>query len=196
MLSIGLILVLASACYAVEVPLAGGNGTHCVYLPETHVFSCRSSDFTVECSAFANFSSLSYHLFGIERLVNTDVPVEETLFHLYPRHIDNTTYLNYTVEFDGGFHRLVLYYGENFVHYGIRILDLKCFEKIYKVFTHVADYHVIHVTGPVEPVEVSLLGEVLIHDSVVSKRWLYGYGYWGYPYYGWYGYPYSYWYGK
>lgn len=197
MLSIGLILVLASACMAVEVPLPGGNGTHCVYLPETRVFSCRSSDFTVECSAAANFSSLSYHLFGIERLVvDKDVSVEKTVFHLYPRHVDNTTYLNYSMEFDGSVHDLVLYYGENFVSYGIRILEEKCWEKIYKVFSQVVDYHVINVAGPVEPVSVSLLGEVLIHDSVVTKRWLYGYGYWGYPYYGWYGYPYSYWYGK
>jgi hypothetical protein len=136
-------------------------------------------------------------LFGIERLpVGTDVPVEKALFHLYPRHVDNTTYLNYSVEIDGTAHDLVLYYGENFVHYGIRILDETCFEKIYKVFTQVVDYHVIHLATPSESVSVSLLGEVLIHDSVVAKRWLYGYGYWGYPYYGWYSYPYSYWYGK
>lgn len=201
MISIGLVLVLASLTHAiVEVPPVS-NSTHCVYLPESRVFSCKSEELTVECNAVANFSTVgsAYFLFGIEKVrdIFVDVPFEQVKFYLYPRSLDNSTYLNYTFELEGKFHDFVLYYGENFVDYGIRVIDVACYEKIVRWFRPLVDFHVISLTDVnVVPYNVSLIGEVLIHDKTVLKRWLYGYGYWGYPYYGWYGYPYSYWYGK
>jgi len=188
MLTIGLVLTLLGAAMAVEMP-GFVNNTHCVYLPTTKTFSCQLFDQTVECSAIANFSvfgpETTYHVFGIQKLrdtFTTGTPAVATYtYYLYPRSFDNTTYVSATY----GTEDVVFYYGETFVHYGIRVLDLPCFERFVHLFGTVTDFHTVTVgTGTVD-----LIGEVLFNDAVVQKRWLYGYGFgYGYPYYGWGGY--------
>jgi hypothetical protein len=182
MFSIGIFLTLVSLSLAVEVP-GFFNNTQCVYVPSSRTFTCQYGEHKVECSAVSNFTlfgTTTYHLFGIGRLGETFVnsPVDSVYFSLYPRGFDNVTYTTSTV----GTHETVLYYGENFVHYGIRVLDVGCFKQIFELFGTITDYHVVTVgTTP-----VSLIGEVLISDSTVQKRWLWGYGFgYGYPYYGW-----------
>lgn len=200
MIPIGLVLTLVSVSLAVEVP-GIVNSTHCVYLPGSRQISCQYFEQTVECSAVANFTvfgSQPYYLFGIERLrdVYSDGNVSSYQYYLYPRAFDNSTYLASSYNSQN----LFLYYGENFSFYGIRVLDAQCFQRIYGLFNKVVDYYNVVVGG----VQVPLIGEVLIRDEVVQKRWLFGYGFgYGYPYYGWgglgglygFGYPY-YWWGK
>lgn len=200
MLAIGLLLALASSSLAVEVP-GFFNNTQCVYTPGTHKFTCQFGESKVECPAVANFTVFGptvYHLFGIGKLPETFVgkPADTVYFGLYPRGFDNVTYVSSTF----GTEEVVLYYGENFVHYGIRVTDVGCFKQIIGLFGGITDYHVVKVGT----VPVSLIGEVLFSDSTVQKRWLWGYGFgYGYPYYGWggwggmygMGYP-GYWWGK
>lgn len=202
MLAFGLFLTLVSASLAVETP-GFFNNTQCVYVPATHKFTCQYGEAKLECSAVANFTvfgTTNYHLFGIGKLVDTFVgkPADSVFFSLYPRAFDNVTYVSSVV----GTEEVVLYYGENFVKYGIRVTDLGCFKQIIELFGGITDYRVIKIgTLP-----FSLIGEVLISDSTVQKRWLWGYGFgYGYPYYGWGGlgglgyglgyYP-GYWWGK
>jgi hypothetical protein len=196
MLSIGLILTLVSVSLAVETP-GFYNNTQCVYTTSTKTFSCQYGERKVECPAVTNFTvfgTTHYHLFGISKLPET------TFFGLYPRGFDNVTYTSYKF----GTHEVVLYYGENFEHYGVRVTDLECYNTIVNLFTLITDYHVVTVGST----PVSLIGEILISDSTVQKRWLWGYGFgYGFPYYGWggwgglgygglgFGYP-GYWWGK
>jgi hypothetical protein len=157
------------------------EGIQCAYLPETHMFSCKRGGKTVECGAVGNFSTFGYHLFGIGKLGGDH-------FFLYPRNFDNTTYLPY--QFGTGTGEFVLYHGDNFVHYGVRVTDSKCWTGLVGFFSTFTNFHTVTVGGT----EVGLIGEVLVHDVTVTKRWLYGFGWggWGYPFgygYGW-GYPY------
>lgn len=182
MLAIGLFLTLVSASLAVEVP-GFFNNTQCVFVPSTHKFMVSYGEKKLECSAVANFTLFgekNYHLFGIGKLDDTFVgkPVESFYFNLYPRGFDNVTYVSSTWDKE----EVVLYYGENFVHYGIRITDLGCFKQIVELFGTITDYHTIKIGTTSFP----LIGEVLYSDSTVQKRWLWGYGFgYGYPYYGW-----------
>ena len=182
MFSIGLLLALISVSAAVEVP-GFFNSTQCVYLPTTRTFTCSFGERRVECSAVANFTVFGptkYNLFGIARLAETFVnaPATTVNFALYPRSFDNITYVSSTV----GTSPVVLYYGETFSNYGIRVIDPVCFGQIVELFGTVTDYHVITVGST----PVSLIGEVLYSDTTVAKRWLWGYGFGlGYPYFGW-----------
>jgi len=167
---------------AVEVP-GFFNSTQCVYLPTTRTFTCSFGERRVECTAVSNFTvfgTTPYHLFGIGRLAETFVntPVTTYQFGLYPRGFDNITYVSSVV----GTKPVVLYYGETFVNYGIRVVDPVCFGQIVELFGTVTDYHVVTIGST----PVSLIGEVLYSDSTVAKRWLWGYGFGlGYPYFGW-----------
>lgn len=176
------LLALVSAAAAVEVP-GFFNNTQCVYTPTTHHFTCQFGETKVECPATANFTvfgTTHYHLFGIGKLAEVFVgkPADTVYFGLYPRGFDNVTYVSSTF----GTEEVVLYYGENFGHYGIRVTDLGCYKQIIALFGGITDYHVVKVGV----LPVSLIGEVLFSDSTVQKRWLWGYGFgYGYPYYGW-----------
>lgn len=182
MLSIGLFLSLVSMSLAIDLP-GISNNTQCVFMPSTKLFTCSFGDHKVECPAVANFSVFdptTYHIFGIGKLDAkfVDTPVEKVYYSLYPRAFDNTTYVSTTV----GSNIVNLYYGENFVYYGIRVIDLTCFKHIFDLFGGITDYHVVNVGAT----PVSLIGEVLYSDSTVQKRWLLGYGFgMGFPYYGW-----------
>jgi hypothetical protein len=182
MLSVGLFLTLVSMSLAVEVP-GFFNNTQCVYVPSSHMFTCSYGETKLECGAVANFTVYGdkpFHLFGIGKLLETFVgkPAETVFFNLYPRAFDNVTYVSTTF----GTEEVNLYYGENFVNYGIRITDLGCFKQIVELFGGITDYHAVKIGTTT----VSLIGEVLYSDSTVQKRWLWGYGFgYGYPYYGW-----------
>jgi hypothetical protein len=183
MLSIGLVLTLVSVAMAVDMP-GFTNSTQCVFVPGTKTFSCQFGTTSVGCSAVTNFTvfgDVNYYVFGIETLGTgfTNMPVTGFFYNLYPRSFDNTTYLGTTF----GGHKVVLYYGPNFVEYGIRVFDSDCFGRLVKLFGTVTDFHPITVGTTT----VNLIGEVLVNDPVVvAKRWLYGYGFgYGYPYYGW-----------
>jgi hypothetical protein len=204
MFTIGLVLALISLSAATELP-GFVNNTQCVFIPTTRTFTCQFGERKIECPAVANFTLFgptTYHLFGIGQVPTTTGPT--TTFPLYPRAFDNVTYVTGTV----GTHTTVLYFGETFTHYGIRVTDPTCFGQIVQFFSTIADTHAITVgTTP-----VNLIGEILYSDSTVTKRWLWGYGFGlGYPFYGWggwggyglgyglgyggFGYP-GYWWGK
>jgi len=198
--SVCLLVVLLGLVSAEESLLSEGqtlNSTQCVYLPENKMFNCQGPSGTVECDAVVDFSGLGerqYHVYGIGRVQEVaGERIESLRIPLYPRNLDNRTYANYSVPVQGRFVDVVLYYSENFVEYGIRVQSLKCYERIVRLFRSVVESHVGELEGSEE--DVNLVGEVLINDRAVQKRWLYGYGFgYGYPYWGWgglgYGYPY------
>jgi len=104
---------------------------------------------------------------------------------LYPRQSDNITYVNHTLILDGGARDIFLYYGEKFVEYGLRVTDAKCFQRLVGLLRKSSLELMIPLVSDLEikPV-VPMIGEVLIFDKDVSKRWLHGFGFgglWGWP---------------
>jgi len=176
MFSLGLVLSLLSLSAAVEMP-GVSNTTQCVYMPGTKTFSCAFGSRRVECSAVTNFTTPIYHLFGIGKLgsmFTVHSPVNTYTYTLYPRGLDNTTYVTST--------DFTLYYGPNYVYNGIRIVNEACYTELVGLFNTITEYHTVKV----DATPVDFIGEILINDATVQKRWLWGFGYGlGWPYYGW-----------
>jgi hypothetical protein len=180
----------------------GKNYTQCIYDYEKKFLSCRSSVGEIECDSVWELSNSTekYQMLGLSKIVVdvADVKPESVKYYLYPRKLDNSTYLNRTVEVDGKVCDLYLSYSEKETEVrGLRVSDLKCWEKIVKMFSESIATHSVEIKPDVQ---VPLFGEILIRDAEIQKRWLWGYG-WGYGGWGWgngyWGYPYGgYWYGK
>jgi hypothetical protein len=187
-----LIMTLGLAL-AVTVPVTvpvggsyiGANVTQCVYKPDLKIIGCRGLTGDLECPAIVDIrGELIYKVFGLGFVPElNNVKSEQVRYWLYPRSLDNVTYVNHTITVDGVVRDIVLYYGDKFVEYGIRVTDIRCFERLVALIK----------TSTIGEGS-SLFGEVLIYDKEVSKRWLWGYG-WGLGLGGWgyggLGYPYG-----
>jgi len=162
----------------VELP-ASFNSTQCVYTPESKMFRCRgvSHDSVVECPAIFEWEGVnSFSLFGLGF-------AEAGRYFLYPRSLDNSTYLNHTLLTEGGVRDLFLYFGDKMVEFGFRVTDLSCFERLVSLIKISSVEHDCSVVGGLT---VPMIGEALIINTEVTKRWGFGYGYgmglggWGY----------------
>jgi len=179
----------------------GKNYTQCIYDVEKKSLSCRGLGGEVECDSVLELSNSTekFNMWGLSKIATIDAAAkpESVKYNLYPRKLDNSSYLERTIEIAGKSVELDLHYGDKeSEERGLRVSDLKCWEKIVKLFSESLATHSVEIKSDVQ---VELFGEILIRDAVMQKRWLYGYGWgyggWGWGGYGW-GYPYSYWYGK
>jgi hypothetical protein len=172
-----------------------------MYRPVDRMFGCRGVSGEVECPAVFEWPVSgvpSYKIFGLGVVPEfVDAKAELVRYWLYPRQLDNVTYVNHTVLFDGAVRDIFLYYGEKFVEYGFRVTDIKCFGRLIGLIRGSSVERVIPLDAE-RSVTVPMIGEVLVYDKEVSKRWLYGYGFglglggWGYGGLGYglgYGYP-------
>jgi hypothetical protein len=184
MLKVALLLFVVGFVAAVDdgftwdsIPVVT-NATQCIYRPTVKILSCRGPEGIVECPAVVELDSMTpmnLEVFGIRRheVLSTVKPVETTLWPLYPRKLDNTTYMNTTFLVDGKPLEVYLYWGEKTVHHGVRVTEMKCYTRIVEtVFRPSTEKHVVHVdTGD----SVELFGEVLLTEKALHKRWL-GFG--------------------
>jgi len=167
------------------------NVTQCLYRPVDKVFGCRGVSGEVECPAVFEWPASgvpAYRVFGLGVVPEfVDAKTELVRYWLYPRSLNNITYVNRTLVLDGGVRDVFLYYGEKFVEYGFRVTDAKCFGRLIGLIRGSSVEHMLPIESDlvVKPV-VPMIGEVLVYDKEVSKRWLYGYGFglglggWGY----------------
>ena len=207
---VAILLLTLGLALAVDVPVSvggvvgetvpGANVTQCIYRPKDKVISCRGFTGEVECPAVceSHGEERVYKIFGLGYVPElVDAKPELVRYWLYPRSLDNVTYFNRTVITEGGVRDLFLYYGEKFVELGLRVTDLKCYERIVRLIRVSSVEHIVNLESELEvKPTVPLVGEVLVLDKEVSKRWLWGYG-WGLGYGGWgygglgYGYPFG-----
>jgi hypothetical protein len=154
----------------------------------------------VECPAICEAKGeRTYKIFGLGYVPELiDAKPEQVRYFLYPRSLDNVTYYNHTVITENGLRDIFLYYGDKFIEWGLRVTDLKCYERIVSLIKVSSVEHIVTLDTEldIDPT-VPLIGEVLVYDKEISKRWLWGYGWglglnrWGYGGLG-YGYPYGY----
>jgi hypothetical protein len=158
---------------------AAFNSTQCVYNPESKIFSCRGAaqESVVECPAIFEWEGeQSFNLFGLGF-------ADASRYWLYPRSLDNSTYLNHSLIVEGVVRDLFLYFGDKRVEYGFRVTEESCFERLVNLIKISSVEHVCSVEGDLA---VPMIGEVLLVNSEISKRWGFGYGYgmglggWGY----------------
>jgi hypothetical protein len=176
------------------------NVSQCAYRPELKLLACRGTEQFVECPTEFESSPLGkfkFHVFGLRRdeFMSNRTVVEESVFELFPRRIDNTTYMNSTILVDEKPVDVFLYFAEKALHAGLRVTDAKCYHRLVQnVFASSLDTHFVKLESGEK---VALFGEILLADKPVNKRWL-GFGYpwlsglgswgwgagWGLPYWG------------
>jgi hypothetical protein len=164
------------------------NVTQCIYRPEDKILACRGTTGDVECESVFEWSGESdWKIFGLGFVPELlEAKNEQIKYFLFPRNLDNVTYVNHTVIVDGAERDLFLYYGEKRVEFGFRVVDPVCWSRIVSLIRVSSDG------------VNAMIGEVLLMDKQVAKRWLWGYGWglglggWGYGGLG-YGYPYGIW---
>jgi hypothetical protein len=155
-----------------QIPRAA-NGSQCIYIASLMKFTCRSVEVTIDCDAVRHLSGVPTKIFGLSRIpvVKGEVP----RFWLYPRVENSTVYLNHTWNFINKTAQspvdVVLYQGEKFVDFGIRVPEAKCYERIVKFLNGVTSEQVVELESSVVPrPTVNMIGEVLIVDQVMEKR--------------------------
>lgn len=102
--AIALVFVVGLVAATVEefrwetIPIAE-NASQCIYRPEVKTLACRGPSGLVECPASLEFGSLKFDVFGLGRLedISFTSVVWERKFALYPRKLDNQTYVSYKV---------------------------------------------------------------------------------------------------
>jgi hypothetical protein len=158
-----------------------------MYKPIDKTIGCRTIGSEVECPAFFEWPTSnvpSFKVFGlgiIPEFIN--VKTEVVKYWLYPRLLDNITYVDHMIMANGFVHDVFLYYGEKFTEYGFRVTDDKCFGRLKNLFQGSSVERMMPIESGfiVNPV-VPMIGEVLVFDKDVSKRWLWG---GGWPLFGW-----------
>jgi len=160
------------------IPIAE-NASQCIFNPEVKRISCRGPSGIVECPAVIELTTprtFKFDVFGLRRdsVKSFVTPVETRRYELYPRKLDNVTYLNYTVTIGEKPVELYVYYGEHTTESGLRFTDKKCFLSFVDVVVDKSTlkHEVTLESGTV----VELFGEVLVAEKPPSKRWL-GFGF-------------------
>lgn len=185
MKSICLVVLLLGLAYAVEEKPAldmppASNSSRCIYSVKDEKLSCQDGQEMVECEAAFDVTRLnlssSFKIFAIEKI---EKAAEKVRFNLYPRQLDNASFVDSEFVVDGTPVHISLYTAEKQELPGIRVEKSACFDKLVKLFVEPVEKHVVKIGEK----EVSLACEVLIMDKDVKKRWLWGLGF-GWPFFG------------
>jgi hypothetical protein len=179
------------------------NASQCIYRPEVRKVSCRGpTGSIVDCPVKVDFThpdSFKFDVFGLRRdpVKSFVTPVEDRLYELYPRSLDNTTYLDFKIVDGETPVELYFYWGEKSTESGLRVTDRKCFVQLVEgVINKSSLRQVVTVAG--NKGEIELFGEILVAEKPATKRWLgfgwpwfgglgFGFGWglgWGLPFWG------------
>ena len=104
----------------------------------------------------------------------SEVKGEQIKYWMYPRVFNTTMYLNHTLLADKDDKlpiNVCLYQSDNFVDFGIRIKDVKCYQSLVRILESIKEKHVVDLDSDlaVKPT-VSLISEILIADRPLSPR--------------------------
>jgi len=194
MLKLTLFLALLGlACAADDIkwdriPVAA-NSSQCIYRTDTSLLSCRGpGEVVVECPGVldsSRFGARRIDVFGISQIAAAaaggDQKPESVRFALFPRDFDNTTYLNDSIQVEGGqqVDLRLRFSADNDTASsgvaGIRVSDVKCYQRLVDLFNSSAVDHIVQIGNN----KVNLLGEILVADKSAQKRWLGGLWGWG-----------------
>lgn len=153
------------------------NVSRCIYSIKEEQLSCQDGIKTIECDASIDVTKLGwshpFNIFGIKRCENVSEP-ESVRFVLYPRDLDNATYVESEHVVDGTPVNISLFFDEKKQLFpGVRIRQASCFEKLVKLFSESTVVHEVKIGEN----KVSLVSEILVMDKHVHKRWLWGFGF-------------------
>jgi hypothetical protein len=148
------------------------NGTQCMFIPTLKKFTCRSDKSIVECDGISHLDGVSFELFGLGHMSVSNGEVEK--YWMYPRDVNSSVYLNHTLISDVKDKlpiNVMLYHGDKFVDFGIRVEDLKCYKRLVSLLDSVKEEHLVNIDSELEvKPTVSLISEVLVMGRSLSRR--------------------------
>lgn len=129
----------------------------CDYYTERGIINCNRQ---VECNnTFLNMTAIDINkvnTFAISVLLNQENVVLPELikFYLYPK-FNETVYQNHTIQLGNMFHRMSIYYANDYFDDGVRFVDIKCYESLVNLFKQSATSikKIIQVVSPTEPTQ-------------------------------------------
>ncbi|CAF0939225.1 unnamed protein product, partial [Brachionus calyciflorus] len=130
------------------------NVSLCMFHPEFKTLNCHGPKGSVECDAFANISFVNYRVFAFSKFEHEfNASISESFkFNLYPRDLENQTYYNYSVEFDGRPIEFYLYYSSSPDFYGIRVGNFECFKRLVDIVESSSDHFNTKLFGSDSPI--------------------------------------------
>ena len=156
-----------------DMPL---NRTECVYTKETSMLSCKGLRDIVECqSTLMAEGDIEFELYGLADCEDMD---DDKHYRILPRRLDNTAW-----ERDmAGDKRISLYHSKNLDHYGLRINDEECFNRVSELLDASVRREKVWLAAEdmVSKPTAIIRGDLIVADELpeVSKRW-FGYGGYG-----------------
>jgi len=188
---------------------AGMNSTQCIYRPEDKLVSCKSAEEVIECPAQCDisvfgekFEKPSFNIWGIGRCNREEEIKDSVWYSLYPRSMDNSTYLpSFKIWEDKKINFVLGCSKDSFKEVaGLRVTDCECYKRISMMLESAFRApHIAELATNVSVIEeIELAGEIMVMDEQVRKRWLFGWGWglglgfgwgfgglgWGFPFWG------------
>jgi len=110
------------------------NRTECVYIKDNSTLSCIGLIGVVECDVELRFEKnpedkREFMIYGIAKSETTP-----RSYRLLPRLMSNTDWLDNTYMFNGVKKQVSLFCSKDLDHFGLRVLDRKCFDKLDELF--------------------------------------------------------------
>jgi len=149
------------------------NTSQCFFRAASQILSCRGANSSiVDCPALIetpDIGSRRIEVFGLSRIAGADAErIEQTRYRLFPRELDNISYMNSSIETtEGKPVDIFLYWGEKSVGNGMRIADRKCYARLVELFRETKMTHEVRLT---DELAVQLFGEILVVDKQIQKR--------------------------
>jgi len=155
-----------------KIPI-GVNGTQCMFINSLMKFTCRGVQDIISCDAVSHLDGVKNDIFGIGRMLEKNKE-NNVRYWLYPRIINTTLYLNHTLITDKSDKlpiNVMLYQGDKFIDFGVRVIDLKCYNRLVSNFDLITNEHIVELDSDldVRPT-VSLISEILFIDRNINRR--------------------------
>jgi hypothetical protein len=138
------------------------NLARCQYIRNESMLSCHGPTSLIECQVVVN-TTTDYEFFGLSRYSRMNYSALAPSAHKYiltPRNLNDTVWLNHTIQHDGMVEDLVIYHGgERTMCHGIRVIDQDCYADLSAMFNSIVNKLIVPINGDMKH-RCSLFGYV------------------------------------
>ena len=125
----------------------------------------------------SHLNDLTNLFYGFGRRINeVKGSLEMTKYWMYPKVFNTSNYFNHSIVLNESISKspvnLCLYYSDEFVDFGVRVTDLKCYQSLVKYFgtLNETDHSFVESEMALTTSTVSLVGEIAVFETTMEKR--------------------------